>query len=444
MEFLRELKCRCGRVHRCDIESVCIEQDSIERIPALLKGYEKALLVSDANTRPLAFERVQKALHEGGIAFREAFFDQTKVLVPDEAAVGYVESALRDLSPDGEKTMIIGIGSGVINDICKWVSFRHGLSYMIIATAPSMDGYASSVAAMTFRGMKDTQTTHTPAYILADPRILALAPLRMIQSGLGDILGKDSCLNDWKLSALLNEEYFCPELYRLVEEELSACQEIIEGCIAREEKALGRLMESLVKVGIYMSYAGNSRPASGSEHHMAHFFEITGLIRGHHALFHGEDVVYSTYYTAWLRQALAGEQKPGCGLPGGNLPGGGEAAWEDPFAGAFSQERESIFGPITQEVVQLQQKTGFYQLRRRERLRELWPQIREILLQAKSPEQVKKWLERLGCPLSYFEEYYGKDIVRESFVYAKDLKDRYTVFNLAQELGELKSLAKRL
>ena len=63
-------------------------------------------------------------------------------------------------------------------------------------------------------------------------------------------------------------------------------------------------MEALVIIGIAMSYTGNSRPASGSEHHLSHYFEITGIVFGREYFLHGIDVAYSTVCTAAMCQQL--------------------------------------------------------------------------------------------------------------------------------------------
>ena len=150
-------------------------------------------------------------------------------LVPDEKAVAEVEKHLDGID------FIVGVGSGVINDICKYVSFNHSMQYMIVGTAPSMDGYASSGAAMIMGGMKITYTTHAPAYIVADVDVIKNAPLDMIRSGYGDIIGKYSSLNDWKLAALINHEHFCPDIYKLVYEVTNETRRQVKNIVARDD-----------------------------------------------------------------------------------------------------------------------------------------------------------------------------------------------------------------
>ena len=149
---------------------------------------------------------------------------------------------------------------------------------MIIATAPSMDGYASVGAAMILNQMKITTSARVPYAILAESDIVRTAPMDMIRSGYGDIVGKYSCLNDWKLAHLLLGEYFCQEVYDTVMDAVKCTEGTAEALLHRDRNAIRNLMEALVAVGIMMSYVGNSRPASGSEHHLSHFFEIVGLL----------------------------------------------------------------------------------------------------------------------------------------------------------------------
>lgn len=115
------------------------------------------------------------------------FYRKAGVLVPDEAAVAEMEQYIT-----ARTDLIVGVGSGVIQDLCKYVNFRHNLPYHIVATAPSMDGYASVGAAMIWKNMKVTFTWHAPEVIIGDVDILKDALMEMIRAGYGDILGKYS------------------------------------------------------------------------------------------------------------------------------------------------------------------------------------------------------------------------------------------------------------
>ena len=149
----------------------------------------------------------------------------------------------------GSTQLIVGVGSGVINDLCKQTAFEKNLPYYIVATAPSMDGYTSVGSALILKGMKVTLNARPPKAVIADTKVLQSAPLDMIQAGVGDILGKHSCLNDWKLAELIRGEYFCQKVCDLVYEAVETVGRLTEAAVSRDEAALGALMEALVAVG---------------------------------------------------------------------------------------------------------------------------------------------------------------------------------------------------
>lgn len=180
----RDIVCACGRTHRVDIGCVAIERGALARLPGLLEGYRSIVLVADDNTWRVCGHAVPAYLG-GKLAAKLIYPVADGHVVPNEASVAALEGVLPT-----DVDLIIGVGGGVINDLCKFVSFRRKLPYFIIATAPSMDGFASSGAAMIWAGMKVTFTTHTPSAILGDLDVLCAAPLDLIKAGYGDMIGK--------------------------------------------------------------------------------------------------------------------------------------------------------------------------------------------------------------------------------------------------------------
>ena len=169
VELLRGKEdCPCGRPHRCPIERVAIGAGAIGELPSLLGGASRILLVADENTYRAAGERVETAL--AACTVERVVFPATPLLIPDERAIERVNEAL-----DGVE-LIVGIGSGVIQDLSKYVSFFSKIPYIIVATAPSMDGYASSGAAMILGGMKETVAVGLPRVIVLDTDVLKNAP----------------------------------------------------------------------------------------------------------------------------------------------------------------------------------------------------------------------------------------------------------------------------
>lgn len=398
--------CACGRAHTCEIESVVIGRGAVKALGDLCKPYANILLVADENTYATCGDTVVELL--GTKLGAKVIFPGDTLLIPDEAAIARVNSVMTK-----ETDLVLGIGSGVINDLCKCVSFQNGLRYFIVATAPSMDGYASVGAAMILDKMKKTLDARMPAAIIGDVDVLKNAPMRMIQSGFGDIIGKYSALNDWKLAHCVNGEYFCKEIYQLVYDTVLKTEALADGIQTRNEEAIQTLMEALVIVGIAMSFVGNSRPASGSEHHLSHYYEIVGILNNEEYFLHGIDVAYSTVVTQKLREELLalGEVRSAYSHDA--------AAWEG--------EIKKRYGAAADGVIALQNKCGYYEKDYETIYRENWDEIRKILSEVPSSAEILDLLKIAGLDYSEFEALYSAQKIQDSIWYAKDLKDRYTV-----------------
>ena len=408
----RDISCECGKVHRCDIPHLAIGEGVLEQLPEMLSDRHHILLVADQNTTPLCADRVRELLGERIKAF--CLFDSDELLVPNEATIARVESCLTAYTD-----FILGIGSGVINDTCKYVSFNHGIACGIIGTAPSMDGFASSGAAMIIGGMKVTYTTHAPSLILGDINILKNAPMDMIRSGYADIIGKYSSLCDWKLSEFVNGEYLCPFVYRIVKESTDEVRALSRALLHRDGAAIGKLMEILVLIGVCLTLISTTRPGSGSEHHLSHYFEITGLIENKPYFLHGTDVGYSTIVTAALREQITDLDIP-------------------TFSHVTKEQREMayrlIYRDFWQEVKSIQDEAGRYERDVTAFYAAHWNEICDILRLCPPTEEIRTMLIEIGFDMGAFVRMYGEEKIRRGVWFGKDLKDRYSVLWLYSDL----------
>ena len=404
-KLLQGKKCECGKMHTCDIDYVYIEKGAISHLKEICSDYESILIVADENTFGAAGEKTISALE--GKEIKKVIFTGSKVLVPNEEAINTVTENL------GGIDVIVGIGSGVIQDLCKYVSFFNKIPYMVVATSPSMDGYASDGAAMITGGMKVTYKAGLPRAIIADTEVLANAPIDMIKAGYGDIIGKFSALNDWKLSHLINGEYFCDWIYNLTDEQIDRTLKLADGILERNEESIKTLMEALVIIGILMSFAGSSRPASGSEHHLSHFFEITGIIESTEYFPHGIDVAYSTVITTEIREKILANKFP-------------SKIFRDTRE-VYESKIKSVYKQVTDGCIELQDKVGNYANNRINVYLEKEKEIRGILEEMPSSEDIYDMLSLVKLDMNDFYSMYGKERIEKAVSYAKDLKDRYTV-----------------
>ena len=414
-EILNGVKCSCGKHHTCPIDKIFVEKGAISHLSELCQQYSKALIVADGNTYKAAGKETEKALF--GKELTRVIFDGSTVLIPDEKAIAEVEKYTQG------QEIIIGIGSGVIQDLCKYVSHFNKIPYMVVATAPSMDGYASSGAAMILKGMKETVPAGLPKAIVADTEVLRNAPMEMIKAGFGDIIGKYSALNDWKLATIVNGEYFCDYIYNVTYEMIEKTLKTAKGLLNREEESVKAVTEALMIVGIMMSFATNSRPASGSEHHLSHFFEITGIVKNEPYFAHGIDVFYSTYVTAQIREKLLEISYPKFQFV--------------PNRQEYEKDINEAYGVVGSGCIALQDKLGTYKKDRGSVYNSMEKKIKAVLSKMPTAKEIESMLKMVELDLDEFYKLYGEDKINTAIKYAKDLKDRYTVLWMYYDiLGE--------
>ena len=412
-ELLKGVKCSCGKEHKCSIEKIFVESGAISRLEELCADYKSILVVADENTYRAAGEKVFGALI--GKNIRKVIFNGKSILIPDETAIERVTEELENIE------LILGIGSGVIQDLCKYVSFFNKIPYMIVATAPSMDGYTSSGAAMILKGMKETVAAGLPKAIVLDTEILKNAPIDMIKAGYGDSVGKFSALCDWDLSRVVNDEYFCQYIYDVTFEMIENTLEVAEGLLKRDENSIKILSEALVVVGIMMSFAGSSRPASGSEHHLSHFFEIVGIINNEPYFVHGIDVAYSTVVTAKIREQILKSE----------FPERQHTLEHDKYILKMNE----IYKQVAKGCIELQDKVGLYKKERISIYKEKEAKIREGLERMPSSKEIEQMLGKVELDMKEFYGMYSEEKIKNAISFAKDLKDRYTVLWLNYDIN---------
>ena len=189
----------------------------------------------------------------------------------------------------GKFQCLVACGSGSVHDITRYACHSEKIPFVSFPTAPSVDGFVSNVAAMTFKGRKITFPSTPPAALFADANVYETAPSALTASGVGDIVGKYVSLFDWEFTALLTDETVEDDIYKL---ERDALESVMNSDIGSPDY-IEHVMQCLVKSGIAIQMKGSSRPASGAEHHLSHLWEMNCISDETDAL-HGEKVGVST------------------------------------------------------------------------------------------------------------------------------------------------------
>jgi glycerol-1-phosphate dehydrogenase [NAD(P)+] len=190
---------------------------------------------------------------------------------------------------------LIAVGSGTVHDITRYVAYSKNVDFVSCPTAASVDGFCSSVAAMTWDGFKKTFTAVAPKIVIADLDVISSAPMFLTSSGFGDMIGKFIALADWKIAHTLTGEYLCSAIHDMTLDATKAVMESAEAIKSGDFSAYEKLTYGLLMSGLAMQLLGNSRCASGAEHHISHLIEMqpVGLDAYSDAL-HGEKVGVGT------------------------------------------------------------------------------------------------------------------------------------------------------
>lgn len=273
---------------------VVLADDAIERLSSRVQ--RRALIVMDLNTKHAAGDRVLGALSSAGVAAEPLVFERRSGLDATPEAVERTRAGLAD------GRVPVAVGAGVITDVVRYAAHTLGRDFLSVPTAASMDGYASSVAALMLDGVKVTYPARSPRAIFADPRVVAAAPAELTRSGLGDLLGKATAHVDWLAAHLLYGEPFSEPAAARMLDALSFATANAESVLAGDPAAVTGLLEGLIESGIAMSIVGSSRPASGCEHHASHFWDLLAArgLRPHAP--HGLQVGYATRFAMRLQQ----------------------------------------------------------------------------------------------------------------------------------------------
>lgn len=421
----RCIDCSCGRNHSVPIKKVVVEKDAIKQLDKILQQLGLGTfihVVMDINTCEIAGNQIVELLRKAERKVSTTVF-KTKDLIADEKALEVLLSALEE-----QVDCLVAVGSGTINDLSRYAAYKLGKPYVIVATAPSMDGYASSVSPLVINGFKRTYSADAPLAIIGDVNILSQAPESMIVAGFGDLLGKITCQCDWKLGRLLHEEYYCEYVSSLINKAVEICTKNIYGLKNREEQAVESLMHGLILSGIGMLMVGNSRPASGCEHHLSHFWEMKYIQEGRKQLLHGQKVGVATVIMAEYYNKLKLLDKDqvknllSCKKPVSN---------ED----RIKQIKES-FGSIAEEVIRENFSENISN-QDEEEITEKWNHIRQILEKVPESAQVKSFLQAVNAPSTPEELGITPDLAEEGIRNCMYVRNRYTVLRVADTLGLL-------
>jgi glycerol-1-phosphate dehydrogenase [NAD(P)+] len=429
-----------GRHWTTSTQRIVVEYGAGARAAELLKRWVHSglvLLLQDRNTALVAGDEVAHSLRSAGAHL------EVITLQPDE---GHEDLRCDDPTIDDFERIVrahgpahvIAVGAGTLNDIAKMACHRVSVPYSCVATAPSMNGYTSAIAAILSAGVKTTQPCTPPVAVLADPLVMAAAPYRMIASGIGDLYSKPVSNADWRLShRLLGTEHSA-----IVMEIVEAGSALLDGVAprlpARDPDAVAALTAALMLSGLAMQAAGSSATASGGEHLVSHYIDMTSVAFDLPHDFHGCQVACGTIATSALYEHVRSMDPSTIDIDGL------VARWPDlAQVEAIVHERFGILAPSVLPYAR-QNHVDATELRRRLTLLvEQWDSIMEDCGHTLRPTtELQAELDSADCPTQFPQLPVDRERAYAAFAWSRFIRARYTILHLAAELGVMDSFAR--
>jgi glycerol-1-phosphate dehydrogenase [NAD(P)+] len=413
------LRCGCAAESGEPVGTVEVSRDGLQLASDFCRQHhwQAVIVVADPNTYDACAQSLLGELSSARISAKTEILGLESKLRPELSNAEMLTSTLRRRAPQA----VIAVGSGTICDLCRYAADRCGIPLVAVATAASMDGYASSVSALTAEGLRLSFAAKPPVAIFADTQVIADAPPEMRLWGLGDLLAKATALTDWLLSHHLYGEPICIGAIETVKSALHTVLSDLAGLLDNDASSVVRLLQALLATGQAMATVGSSRPASGSEHLLSHLLDLLSSAGKIPGAPHGIQAGYATHLCIPCFQVAFSEKRDHLNDPALRVPP------------SLDLEATWLFGPRVHDLASIHaQKQSWLENHAPtfQQAKSRWPEIRLTLEEACSihPEVSQALLAAgLADPLPL--KGIGEDLLAACVRQADRIRTRYGVLD---------------
>ena len=443
-----------------DTKYMAVNEDALLGIPRVLSSYFcengkkkcTAACFSDKNTFAAAGKAVQEIVESSGTDVAESYIFEDEI----HADYNHVETIKAKLKNILEKTTAgneivvpVAAGSGTVNDLVKRAADELALPYLCVPTAASVDGYTAFGAAILYDGFKQTMSCKAPLAVVADTKILAEAPAYLTSSGFGDLAGKIIAGTDWIIADHLFEldgkgEY-APGLaaidstaWEMVQNPLKNNLTLSINAAKGDTDAVKTLFEGLGITGFALQYMKDSRAVSGCEHMWSHVWEMENLCKDGVPVTHGHKVTMGTLAATAFTECLFSEKPALCK----DIP-----EWAEREKTVSTSFRN--IPHVVPSVLEKTREKFIYNkeslIRLREGILDCWDGIKNDVFEKLPPyAEFRSMLCKAGCPVKPEAINLTKQRVIETAAQAQMIRNRFTVLDLAFELGVFDNVLKKM
>jgi glycerol-1-phosphate dehydrogenase [NAD(P)+] len=429
--ILSGIHCDCGGTHNLPTQDIYVGTGLIEKTPDYIKKRGLGLncvLVADNNTWPLVGQKLTDLLRSAGFTVQTCLIRRSGEMEPDERACGEV---LLTMQPD--TAFLISVGSGSITDTTRVVAVRTGKPFVCVGTAPSMDGYTSVVAPLLLRGVKIHRAAVCPEIIVCDLDILRTAPMNMVISGVGDVLGKYIARADWQIGHIINDEPYCTVCGEIVTDAVNKLVDNIAEIKSRSESGIRILIEALLLAGVTIMIVGHTRAVASVEHNIVHYWDMMKLLQGQKQPPHGTAVGMATLLVWPVFLRFAGEDLSRLDLDDIRSRRMDPAARRRWLIEAYKDEAANeIMRDNPDDFLSWAE-----QERRIRRAQERFDEIKAVIDSLPPYERIQNAMQDLGAPMNPADLDIDRPLLNRSMYAGKDYRTRYSLFKTLDECGLL-------
>ena len=408
------------------IDPIYVGSDAISRLVEYSdqKQLKRFTIVCDDNTYRALAQRVEQALTAHSVTVSVVKLTGAEVIADEHYLVQVLVEA-----PLDDRTYI-AVGSGTLTDLTRFVSHRTGKAFISMPTAPSVDGFTSVGAPLVMSGVKQTILCQAPVALFADLDTLRSAPHKLIAAGFGDMIGKITSLADWKLGHLVWDEPFDDSIFKRSQAAIASCIDHAQAIGQNSQDGVRQLMDALIESGLCMLDFGNSRPASGAEHHASHYWEMKLLQEHRPAILHGAKVGFALILVAeqYAKIRALSRQQMLDRLEAATLPR------RDQEIAVIRQGYGLLADDVIREHAPFLDLTeaGFDRVKKR--IAECWDEIQHVADLVPPPQQIADYLRQAGAATDGQTLGLGADEIPLGMQYGHYLRNRFTVMKLSRVL----------
>ncbi len=418
--------CACGQRHHAPTQAIVVADDALDRLIDLIgrRGARRVAVVADVRTQAVAGAAVATQVARAGCAVQA-------VVVPDRDGRTPVcneptKCALADVVAEAD--ILVAVGSGVVNDLTKWLAFERERPYLVVATAASMNGYTAANVAPTINGVKMLVRARAPLALFAVPDVILNAPYAMTTAGLGDVIAKPISAADWRLNSQVVGEHFCPLCAGIINDVEPLYLEHPERIRACDRTAVMALFDALLYSGLAMTLIGSSAPASGGEHLFSHTLDMMSALDGVPHDLHGRQVGIGTIIAARIYERIMAIDTPRVHAPPADI----DAQFWGPLAPAVRAAYHDKQAHLARFAEMLRQPAQ-------------WQQVKATVApHLRSSRAIADCLAQAGAACTAADIGCDHARMRHAVLHMHEIRARTTVVDLAWLLGILPAAADEL